>query len=414
MSHRYVVIGGAGAMGQITVKDLVETTPPDDQIVIADYNLDKASQLAASFNSDSLRDGKTVRATSPSEKRVQPLHVNANDITATAAALDGAFVVINTAPYAGNLAVMEAALLAQTHYIDLGGLFHTTRQQLGLDQRFQAIARTALLGMGAAPGISNILARYAADQLEQVQEIHLRVAGIDRTRYDAEPALAVSYSLKTILEESSFSPAVFSKGEFQFVNQMSGAKPLKFPSPVGVQSPMYTLHSEVATLPLSFANQGVQEVSFKIAFDPDFIAKVKFLRDLGFASSQPIAVSGGQVAPIDVANYLAMHQPTPQPVGKLKQYEVIRAIVKGKKSGKKVTWIVDCHTPGMPEWGIGLDIDTGAPPAIAAQMLARGEITQTGTVPPEVAVPPDLFFQHLKRRKMTIKSAQKKGWQVKT
>ncbi len=398
MSNRYVVIGGAGAMGQITVKDLVETCPQADQIVIADSNLDKASQLAASLHSN----------------RVQPLQVNINQMEATAAALEGALVVINTAPYAFNLAVMEAALLAQAHYIDLGGLFHTTRQQLALHDRFQAINRTALLGMGAAPGISNVLARYAADQLEQVQEIHLRVAGVDRTRYDLEPALSVSYSLKTILEEFSFPPAVFTQGEFQFIDQMSGAKPLKFPPPVGVRSPMYTLHSEVATLPLSFADKGVQEVSFKIAFDPDFIAKVKFLRDLGFASSQPIPVVGGQVAPIDVANYLAMHQPMPQPVGKLKQYEVIRAIVKGKKSGKKVTWIVDCHTPGMPEWGVGLDIDTGAPPAIAAQMLARGEITQTGTVPPEVAVPPELFFQHLARRKITIKSRQKKGWQVET
>lgn len=398
MGHRYVVIGGAGAMGRITVKDLVETAPPGDEIVIADYDLAKAEHLVTALNSP----------------RVKPLQVNIKQVDATAAALGGAFVVINTAPYAFNLEVMEAALLAQIHYIDLGGLFHTTCKQLALHERFLAIDRTALLGMGAAPGISNILARHGANELDRVEEIHLRVAGIDQTVYDYQPALAVSYSLKTILEEFSFEPAVFTQGEFRFLPQMSGRSPLKFPKPVGVQSPMYTLHSEVATLPLSFADQGVKEVSFKIAFDPDFVEKVRFLRDLGFASHEPITVAGGVIAPIDVANYLAMHQPVPQAQGELKQYEVIRAIVKGIKAGKKVTQIVDCHTPGLPEWGIGLDIDTGAPPAIAAQMLAQGEITHTGTVAPEVAVPPTLFFKHLQRRRMTIKTIRKKGWQVPT
>jgi lysine 6-dehydrogenase len=395
MGDRYVVVGGAGAMGQITVKDLVTTAPLEDEILIADYDLAKAEQLAAALQSP----------------RVRAVQVNIRDIATTAVALQGAVVVINTAPYAFNLEVMAAALEAQTHYIDLGGLFHTTRQQLKLDRRFQAIARTALLGMGAAPGISNILARLGADRLDQVTEIHLRVAGIDRTLYDSRPALSLSYSLKTILEEFSLEPAIFTEGEFRFLPPMSGAKPLKFPQPVGVQSPLYTLHSEVATLPLSFAEQGVTEVSFKIAFEPEFVEKVRFLRDLGFASHAPIPLAGGEITPIDVANYLALHQPTPQPLGKLKQYEVIRAIVKGFKAGKKVTQILDCHTPGMPEWGIGMDIDTGAPPAIAAQLLARGEITLTGTVPPELAVPPTLFFAELQRRGMKIKTRQKKGWE---
>jgi len=72
--------------------------------------------------------------------------------------------------------------------------------------------------------------------------------------------------------------------------------------------------------------------------------------------------------------------------GKLKQYEIVRAVVKGTKEGKNVTHIVDCHTAGMPAWEIGLDIDTGSPPSIAAQMLVCGQITERGVVPPEVAV----------------------------
>jgi saccharopine dehydrogenase-like NADP-dependent oxidoreductase len=64
----------------------------------------------------------------------------------------------------------------------------------------------------------------------------------------------------------------------------------------------------------------------------------------------------------------------------------------------------------MPGCDIGLDIDTGSPPAVAAQMLAAGEITVTGAVPPEMAVPCAPFFQRLELRKMEVVAARKAGW----
>jgi lysine 6-dehydrogenase len=325
-------------------------------------------------------------------------------------------VLINSAPYQFNLQVMDMALALGCHYIDLGGLFHTARLQLKLDRRFKAAGRTALLGMGAAPGITNMLARYAAERLDRVAEIHTRVGSMDRTRYEPQPALAVSYSLKTILEEFSKRPAVFTRGRFVFLDPMSGDVPHRFPPPIGWRRPMHTLHSEVATLPLSYAAKGVREVSFKIAFDPSFVDRVRFLRDLGMASHEPIEVPapGGKgsvrVAPVDVVNEVALSQPTAVPVGPLQQHEVVRAIVKGTQGGRKVTWVVDCHTAGMPEWGLGLDIDTGSPPAVAAQMLAAGEIKLTGAVPPERAVPPEPFFERLKRRRMTVRATRRAGW----
>lgn len=391
---RFVVIGGAGAMGRITVRDLVETCGKNDQVVIADYDLTKAKDLAASYN----------------DSRVSAARVDVNDVAGTGKALDGAFCVINSVQYQMNLRVMEAALAARVHYVDLGGLFHVTRQQLELHDRFKRIGKTALLGMGAAPGITNILSRYAADQLDTVREIHTRVGSMDKTRYEPKPALAVAYSLKTILEEFSYEPAVFTKGEFTFVKAMSGDTPHRFPPPIGVRRPMFTIHSEVATLPLSFKDKGVKEVTFKIAFDPDFVEKVRFLRDLGMASHEPLTIGDVKVAPVDVVNRVAMSQPPSKQVGALKQYEVVRAVVKGVKNGKKQTIIADCHTAGMPSWGIGLDIDTGTPPAIAAQMLAAGEITETGALPAELAVPPEKFFKRLKKRRMTVKCTKKSGW----
>lgn len=397
----FAVVGGAGAMGRITVRDLMETSARSDEVLIADYDLAKAEALAATF-----KGGRWPR--------VRAVRVDVRDTAGAARAVAGALVVVNAVQYQHNLAVMEAALAAGAHYVDMGGLFHVTRKQLELHARFEAAGKVALLGMGAAPGITNLLARHGAERLDEVREIHCRVGGLDRTRYQPRQALPVAYSLKTILEEFSMEPAVFTQGKFTFVEPMSGDVPHRFPPPVGLRRPMYTIHSEVATLPLSYAAKGVREVSFKIAFDPEFLDRVRFLRDLGLASHEPIDLTGVKVRPIDVVDKVAMSQPPARQVGKLDQYEVVRSIVKGKAQGKKVTWVVDLHTRGMPAWGIGLDIDTGSPPAVAAQMLAAGEITAVGAVPPEVAVPTAPFFARLEARGMKVKATRKAGWDLAT
>jgi saccharopine dehydrogenase-like NADP-dependent oxidoreductase len=78
-----------------------------------------------------------------------------------------------------------------------------------------------------------------------------------------------------------------------------------------------------------------------------------------------------------------------------------------------LTLIEDLHTRGMPKWGIGLDIDTGSPPAVALEMLADGEITAFGVLPPELCIPAEPFFKRLKLRGMTVKSSRQAGWKLK-
>lgn len=375
---RYVVIGGAGAMGRITVRDLHRFAERDDQILIADYDIGRAGVLASQF----------------ADPRITAVPIDVRDIEASAKALSGAFAVINCIQHHLNLNVMNAAIQARTHYLDLGGLFHMTLKQLPLDADFRRIGKLAILGMGAAPGITNVLARMGAERLDTVREIHCRVASVDRTKYRHSPALPVSYSLQTILEEFSIEPAVFTRGKLKFVPPMSGAEPMRFPPPVGLQRPMYTIHSELATLPQSFP--GVREVSFKIGFDPVFLDRVKFLRDLGFASHEPISVSGAKVKPIEVVNKVAMSQKPAEPVGKVRQYEIVRTIVKGAKGRRSASITLDCHAKDIP------DVNTGAPPAIVARMIAAGEITGAGVHPPETIVPPALFFAHLARRGLRV------------
>ncbi|MEZ0372108.1 MAG: saccharopine dehydrogenase NADP-binding domain-containing protein, partial [Candidatus Sericytochromatia bacterium] len=96
----YVVLGGAGAMGRITARDLAETAGPDVRIVVADYHIDKARDLAASLKH-------------PGAEAVQ---IDIRRPDQAEQALKGATVILNSLPYAFNLEVMVLALRLGAHY----------------------------------------------------------------------------------------------------------------------------------------------------------------------------------------------------------------------------------------------------------------------------------------------------------
>src|SRR3989304_2748992 len=152
---RVVVLGGAGMMGRVAVHDLVESFGA--MVTIADANVSAARHLA-----DSIGAGKVD---------VRPVDVN--DPSALDSALNGHDCALNAVNYYHNLAVMEGCLRKGVSYVDLGGLFHMTRRQLALDAEFRDADLTAVVGVGADPGITNVQAARAARDLPTVHRIRI-------------------------------------------------------------------------------------------------------------------------------------------------------------------------------------------------------------------------------------------------
>jgi len=366
-------------MGRIAARDFVETAPTGSMLVVADADAEVAARVTRALPR---RRGVVLR----------PASVDAGQPRRVAALLTsvGAFAIINATHHRFNITAMEAALAAGAHYCDLGGLFHQTRAQLRQHAAWTRADRLALVGIGAAPGIVNVLARSAADTMEVVREIHVAVGGIDRTRGRPRSPFGVSYSIRTLFEEAAAPAAVFTRGRLQFVPPMSGAQDVRFPSPVGWQTPVLTLHSEVATLPRSYRGKGIRECSFRIAFPRQTIERLAFLREMDLLSSECVVA--------------AIQHATPPPWrGIPNEYEILRLVIRGRRNHAAVEETVDCHVRGNRRWRAGIDIDTGCPPSIAVQMLARGEITARGVVPPEQAIPAEAFFRELRRRGMRIR-----------
>ncbi len=376
---KIVVLGGAGKMGCIATQDLALDVRVN-QVVIADRDVDAARIVADYLGSP----------------KVQITRVDLNDRAALVGLLRDADACLNATVYYTNLPVMEACIEAKTHYTDMGGLFHTTRKQLKLSERFAEAGISAVLGMGSAPGVPNLQARYAADRLDTIQYIRI----YDGIQPPPPAAVRFTYAVPTIVDEMTMPPMVFRDGEFVACQPLTEFEDYWFAPPLGLLPMHLSLHSEVATLPLSFQGKGVKECFFKINYwgmAKETVEKVRVLIDFGFDSSAPVDVKGTSVVPRDmlvammsgyvppITDFLA--PPVKQPPDWVKE---IVTEVKGTRDGKTVTYRLGTLTckGALP---------TGVAPARAAVWLAQGRV-QPGVHPPELALDPLPFFKELESR----------------
>ena len=374
--NKTIGILGLGSMGKIIAKDLAKTF--NGKIIYLVREINSVKDLAKKFHAE-------VRYADVSKPET------------LVKAFNGIDVVIHAVHHEFNLNVMKACLRSKTNYIDLGGLYHYTKKQLKLNEQFQKAKLTAVIGMGASPGITNVLAKYSSRFLDKIKNIEIKIGYKDFSTYKQISPLSASYSIQTILEEFSWKPAVFVNGKINFVEPISGREEYKFPAPVGIQKPQYTIHSEIATLPYTLK---AENVSFKIAFDDEFVDKIKMLKENGFISDEKIKISNNEFNIKNISLEILKKLPKTIPE-KINQYEIIRVIAEDNK--KKI--VMDAKITGINET---IDKDTGVPPSITAQMIADGKITNKGVFPPESIVSEDSFFKELAKRKIYIYKDNKK------
>lgn len=365
---------GLGNIGKIIAEDLGKTY--NGKVVYIVRNKESVKELAKKYNA-------TIRY---------------GDVTkphTLIKALKGLKVVIHSVHHEYNLNVMKACLKSGVHYLDLGGLYYYTKKQLKLDKNFKKSNLIAILGIGAAPGITNILAKYGSEQFDNIKNIEILLGSEDLSTYKQKPPITISYSIQTILQEFTQKPAVFINGKTKFIEPLTGRKEYKFPDPVGMKKPQYTMHSEIATLPYTLKSKNV---SFRIAFDDEFVDTIATLKRLGFLADKEIKIKEDKFnirrAMIEVLKKLP--EPVPE---KLHQYEIIRVIIDGTKEGiyKQIT--LDARIEGLGET---IDKDTAVPASIAAQMIDKGEIIAVGVWPPELIIPKEEFSKELAKRKIYL------------
>ncbi len=392
-------------MARATARDLLDRHP-EVELVLADLNLPAAQEVE-----EGLR-----RVSGAAAERITSRRVDASDVDAVRETIRGADVVINAALYYFNLPVMQAALAERVPYVDLGGLFHATRQQLLLHGVFERAGVTAIIGMGSTPGITNVQARHAVALLDRVEVIGVYCGNTP----NADRPGAWGYSINTILDEATKPPMVFRAGRLEELEPLAEPTTWSFLEPIGDKEVHHSLHSEIATLPFSFADRGVRECFFKInyfGYTPEALRQLKALADAGLAGLDPVAVPDrartGEIAhvrPRDVLVATLVREEERRADAReagsdrdtfVVDHEEVAVEVTGSRGTRRTVVRVDTLASGRPDWRLpGGTLLTATPPGIVACWLADGSLVLPGVHPPENAIEPERLFRELEQRGM--------------
>jgi lysine 6-dehydrogenase len=378
------VLGGTGLTGRCAVYDLSENQSLEE-IRVIDIN-------------------KNVEFNNPKVKYYQ---ADARDTPSVVKALKGVDVLINAVQYYYNVDIMKAALEAKVNYIDLGGLYYTTLEQLKLDQEFKNQNILAIIGMGAQPGISSVLVSYGASKLDRIDSIKIRDAWVDKTNYQK---LFFTWSPMTLFDEFTLQAVYYDNG-LKEVPPFSNSEEFDFGWEVGKVRVFRTVHSELATIPESFVEKGVKYVEW-LEGSPD-IEKLKFLSDIGFGRKDKINIRGIEISPREFLFEFLKEQGMlyPPPDLQIRDYEVTVAELSGVDSGKKKTVKMFAYFKYDEKWKVSASQkEVGVPASIAAQMILNGTIKGKGVKPPEQIVPAKQFFQELAKR--DIKIAAEESYEI--
>jgi saccharopine dehydrogenase-like NADP-dependent oxidoreductase len=205
---------------------------------------------------------------------------------------------------------------------------------------------------------------------ETPRRIDVLAAGRDLAPPDG---FSVPYALRTLVDEVTMPPVVLRDGEPQELEPLADGGNVRFPEPVGEAATIHTLHSEIRTFGDSF---DCAEASFRLALEEGLLER---LRELARASDEQVAEAARTALPSS-AETVSVH------------------VVEAEGVSGRVLRCCAVTRP-IPDWGLGGGIvSTAAPAAAAVRMLARGEISARGVMPPERCVEPELLFPELARR----------------
>ena len=374
---RVLSLGGAGAVCQHATRDLAEFSD-FDEIVVGDYDLAAAKKLVDEIG----------------DPRLQVLKVDAEDYDGLVRTFRGFDAILNGLPWKYDLTVTRACVEAGVNGLDVS----TEEDQWSYDAAAKAAGIVFIPGVGATPGITNVMARRGADLLDEVDEIQINFAAF---RCPApSPGLLITFLWEFHPETES--RLYYREGEFHWAGPFEGIKTVNFPGPIGEQEVCYIPHPETRTMPKSL---GAKAVSVHGCFPPHAMRLAKAMLESGLYSEEKIVVKGIETTAFELMYEMLLKLPESKETP-LWAYGLVVEVL-GKKDGRSLKWRFWNRHPSQEVWGgkAAYYKNIAIPLSIGVQMIARGDIKAKGVVPPEIAIEPGVFFAELARRRIDIEQS---------
>lgn len=386
-----ILLVGVGGVGE-AIAAIAKPRSWVEQIVLADYNLDRAKEVQEKLGDDQRFPVEFIDASKQEDVEALAKKYNVD-------------LIMNAVDPVFNKQIFDAAYNAGVTYLDMAMTlsepnpedpFHKTGiklgdYQFGKAQDWESKGLLALVGIGVEPGMADVFARYAQDHLfDEIDEIGIRDgANITIDGYEFAP----NFSIWTTIEECLNPPVIWEKDKGWFTTEpFSEHEIFDFPE-IGPIDVVNVEHEEVLLVPRWI---NAKRVTFKYGLGDQFIGVLKTLHMLGLDNKEKITVKGVQVAPRDV---VAACLPDPAHLGERMHGKTCAGTwVKGLKDGQPrevYLYQVADNQECMNTWGCQAVVaQTAFNSVIAMDLLAHGRWKGTGVLGPE-AFEPDPFMEKM-------------------
>jgi saccharopine dehydrogenase-like NADP-dependent oxidoreductase len=321
------------------------------------------------------------------------------DPTAVKAAVADADIVLGALSSVIGLQTLAAVIEAKKPYVDISFMAEDARVH---DALAKTHGVTAIVDCGVAPGMSNLLAGYAAHVLSPCEHIDIMVGGLPaERRWPFE--YKAGFSPHDVIEEYVRPSRIVEDGKLVVKEALSEPEFVDFKG-LGTLEAFNTdgLRSLADTL-------SVPHMRERTLRYPGHIALMRVLRETGFFRKDAIDVGGVKVRPLDVTAALMFPKWTFED-GEA-DVTVMRVEAVGKKGGRRVRLRWDLFDRYDPATNFrSMSRTTAFPATIVARHVLAGRITDKGVLPPEklAAIPGlvDEIFAALKERGVTYTAAE--------
>ena len=379
---QFVVLGGAGIEGSGIVKDLVRSGV--DEVAIADRDVDKAQSLAADLASD--------------RTRVSAVRIDADDQASLVKVLQNAGVVVSALGpfYRYGLKTVRASIEARVPYVDINDDFDAIEAVLGLDAEARAAGIPVVVGLGVTPGVSNVCVKHAAGRMDRVRSVDIAYVGAAGEGGDAV-FLHFFHSLCGPIP-------VLRDGKRIWVTPTEEApRAIDFPAPFGTIHAPVIGHPEPIMLPRKIP--GIESITVRGAVYPGILQEtIQTIAGLGLLSDRPVQLADTAISPREfILACFDTHIETPEMLSKI---ESATAALPSPVYGSLRIDVAGEHAGGATACQYTFDADlchaTDWPASIGAQMVAAGEIDQSGVLCPEQCITPLRLFAELDKRGIRV------------
>jgi saccharopine dehydrogenase-like NADP-dependent oxidoreductase len=388
-----VLVVGAGGVGAAFAA-IAQRREVFEHIVLADVALERAQAAVERLGEPDRFSAERVDASSRPELveligRVRP------------------DAVLNACDPRFNEPIFAAAFEAKVTYLDMAMTLshpHPERPhelpgemlgdlQLAQHEHWEGAGLLALVGIGVEPGLSDIFARHAADELfSSITEVGVRDgADLVVEGYDFAP----TFSIWTTIEECLNPPLIWERERgFYTTRPFSEPEVFNFPEGIGPVECVNVEHEEVVLIPRWV---DCDRVTFKYGLGQEFIDVLSTLHKLGLDSTEPVSVRGQLVAPRDV---VAAALPDPATLGERMSGRTcagtwVRGLGKdGQPRSTYLYHLADNETTMREYASQAVVWQTAINPVVALELLDRGEWKGSGVLGPE-AFPPAPFLKLL-------------------